>query len=258
MEPLPQIKLPSKDTTVCFADSVDFSIFALPTGINYQYNWSPATHLRDNSSANNRFFAPVGDYKYVITATTPIAGCSNKDSFTIHVVPPFEFESVTPVDTTIRYGDQIQITSESEAIYWLWSPITYLSDPIAKSPYARPLESTLYTLVGINQYGCRDTAQVNIKVEYMPNSGLPNAFSPNGDGLNDVFKIENLRFDKLTEFRVFNRYGQMVFETLNPKKGWDGTFNGKPAATDVYFYVVRLTLPDGKERAFKGEVTLLR
>jgi gliding motility-associated-like protein len=258
VEPLPQIQLPSKDTTICFADSVDFSISSLPSGVNYQYNWSPGTYLRDNTSANNKFFGPVGDYKYVITATTPIAGCSNKDSFMIHVVAPFEFEYVTPVDTTIRYGDQIQFDSESEAIYWLWSPITYLNDPTAKSPYAKPLKSTLYTLIGINQYGCKDTAEVNVKVEYMPNSGMPNAFSPNGDGLNDIFKIENLRFDKLTEFRIFNRYGQMVFETLNPEKGWDGTQGGKPAATDVYFYTVKLTLPDGTERAFKGEVTLIR
>jgi gliding motility-associated-like protein len=258
VEPLPRIQLPTRDSTVCLGDSVDISIFSLPTGVNYQYNWSPSTYLRDATSANNKFFAPVGDYKYVITATTPIAGCSSQDSFMMHVVPPFEFESVTPTDTTIRYGDQIQLNSESEAIYWLWTPITYLSDPISKFPYARPLKSTQYTLVGINQYGCKDSALVNIKVEYMPNSGMPNAFSPNGDGLNDVFRIENLRFDKLTEFRVFNRYGQMVFETLNPEKGWDGTFNDKPAATDVYYYQVRLTLPDGTERAFKGDVTLIR
>lgn len=259
VEPLPRIKLPAKDTTICVgADSVDLSVYALPTGIAYQYNWSPATYLRDNSSANNKLKAPVGDYRYVITATTPVAGCSSKDSFTVHVVPPFEFVSVRPVDTTIRYGDQIQFDSESEAIYWLWNPITYLSDPTAKAPYATPLESTRYTLVGINKYGCRDTALVNVKVIYEPNSGMPNAFSPNGDGLNDIFRVENLRYDKLTEFRIFNRYGQMVFETLDGRKGWDGTYNGQPAPMDVYFYTVKLTLPNGTERAFKGEVTLIR
>lgn len=259
VEPLPRIQLPSRDTTVCLdADSVDLNIFSLPTGIAYQYNWSPANNLRDNSSANNKFFAPVGNYQYVITATTPVAGCSSKDSFIIRVVPPFEFQWVSPVDTTIRYGDQIQFNSQSEAIYWLWNPVTYLNDPTAKSPLATPLESTRYTLVGINQYGCKDSAFVNVKVIYEPNSGLPNAFSPNGDGLNDIFKVENLRYDKLVEFRIFNRYGQMVFETQDGRKGWDGTFKGKPSPTDVYFYTVKLTLPDGTERAFKGEVTLIR
>ncbi len=259
VEPLPRIQLPSRDTTVCLdADSVDLNIFSLPTGVAYQYNWSPATNLRDNISANNKFFGPVGNYQYVITATTPVAGCSSKDSFIIRVVPPFEFQWVSPVDTTIRYGDQIQFNSQSEAIYWLWNPVTYLSDPIAKSPLATPLESTRYTLVGINQYGCKDSAFVNVKVIYEPNSGLPNAFSPNGDGLNDIFKVENLRYDKLVEFRIFNRYGQMVFETQDGRKGWDGTFNGKPSPTDVYFYTVKLTLPNGTERAFKGEVTLIR
>lgn len=258
VEPLPRIQLPAKDTTICVSDSIDLNVSSLPAGVNYQYNWAPSTYLRDNSSANNKFFGPVGDFKYVITSTTPIAGCSSKDSFTIHVVPPFEFQWVAPVDTTIRYGDQIQFDSESEAIYWLWAPVTYLSDPTAKAPYATPLENIHYNVVGINQYGCKDTADVNVKVIYEPNSGLPNAFTPNGDGLNDIFKVENLRFDKMTEFRVFNRYGEVVFYTQDPRKGWDGSYNGKPAAVDVYFYTVKLVLPNGTERAFKGEVTLLR
>jgi gliding motility-associated-like protein len=258
VEPIPQIQLPSKDTTICLADSVDISIFALPQGINYLYNWSPADYLRDNSSANNKFFGPVGDHKIVITATTPIAGCSNKDSMIIHVVPPFDFQWVTPVDTTIRYGDQIQLNSESEAIMWIWDPITYLSDPLAKDPYATPLQDMDYTLIGINQYGCKDTADVKIKVTYDSYSGMPNAFSPNGDGLNDVFKIENMRFDKLTEFKIFNRWGRQIFDTNIPSKGWDGNINGKPAAADVYYYSIKITLPDGTQKHLKGDLTLIR
>jgi gliding motility-associated-like protein len=258
VEPIPQIKLPSKDTTICLADSIDLSVFALPSSINYSWNWSPGNYLRDNFSPNNKFFGPVGDHKYVLTATTPVANCSNKDSMIIHVVPPFVFESVTPTDTTIRYGDQIQLNSESEAIMWIWDPGTYLSDPLAKDPYATPLEDIQYTLIGINQYGCKDTALVNINVEYESKSGMPNAFSPNGDGLNDVFRIENLRFDKMTEFRIFNRWGRQVFETNVPTKGWDGNIDGKPAPTDVYYYMIKITLPGGIEKHLKGDLTLIR
>lgn len=258
VEPIPQIVLPSKDTTICLADSIDLQIHALPDNINYSYNWDPATYLRDNFSANNKFFAPVGDYKYVITATTPVAGCSSKDSMVIHVVPPFVFESVTPADTTIKYGDQIQLSSESESIMWIWDPVTYLSDPLAREPFTRPLEPIRYTLVGINQYGCRDTAYVNINLEYNSFAGMPNAFTPNGDGLNDVFKIANLRFEKLTEFRVFNRWGRQVFETNVPTEGWDGTIKGEPAEADVYFYSIRITLPGGEQKHLKGDLTLIR
>lgn len=258
VEPIPQIHLPSKDTTICLADSVDLSIYAMPDGINYSYNWSPGSYLRDNFSANNKFFGPVGDHKFVITATTPIAGCTNKDSMLIHVVPPFDFESVTPTDTTVKYGDRIRLSSESEAIMWIWDPVTYLDDPLAREPYTTPLENIQYTLVGINQYGCKDTALVNINVIYNSNSGMPNAFTPNGDGLNDVFKIQNLRFEKLTEFKVFNRWGREIFDTNVPTRGWDGTISGEPAASDVYFYSIKITMPDGTQKHFKGDVTLIR
>jgi gliding motility-associated-like protein len=258
VEPIPQIKLPSKDTTICLADSIDLSVYALPEGINYSYNWSPGTYLRDNFSANNKLFAPVGDHKYVITATTPIANCSSKDSMVLHIVPPFDFTSVTPTDTTIKYGDRIRLSSESEAIMWIWDPVTYLDDPLAREPYTTPLETIQYSLIGINQYGCKDTALVTINVEYNSNSGMPNAFTPNGDGLNDIFKIENLRFDKLTEFKVFNRWGREVFDTNIPTRGWDGNISGEPAASDVYYYSIKITLPDGKQKHFKGDVTLIR
>ncbi len=258
VEPIPQIVLPSRDTTVCLSDSINLPVHSLPLGLNYTYNWSPSTYLRDNYSATNKLFAPVGDYKYVVTATTPVAHCSNKDSFIIHIVPPFTFESVRPTDTTIKYGDSIKLSSQSEAIYWIWDPITYLSDPLAREPFAKPLQNMTYTLRGINQYGCSDTALVKIKVVYEPNSGMPNAFSPNGDGLNDVFKIGNIKFEKMTEFKVFNRWGQCVYNGNDPMQGWDGTFKGKLAASDTYYYLVKLTFPGGVQKEFKGDVILIR
>jgi gliding motility-associated-like protein len=258
VEPIPQLVLPSHDTTVCLSDSVDISIHANPVNLNYIYTWSPATFLRDTYDANNKFFAPVGDYKYVITATTPVAHCFNKDSMNVHVVPPFTFQSVTPIDTTIRYGDKVKLSSESEAIYWIWDPITYLDDPLARQPWAMPLQNTKYTLIGINQYGCRDSAYVNIKVKYESNAGMANAFSPNGDGLNDVFKIQNIQFEKMTEFKVFNRWGKCVYDGNDPLKGWDGTFNGQKAAADVYYYQIKLTMPDASQKVLKGDITLIR
>lgn len=258
VEPIPQISLPSHDTTICLADSIDLQVYAEPLGLGYTYNWSPASNLRNDFSGNNRFFGGVGDYKYVITAATPVAHCINKDSMNIHVVPPFEFTSVTPKDTTIKYGDKIKLSSESEAIYWIWDPITFLDDPMARQPWASPLKDMNYEVIGINKYGCTDTADIHIKVVYDPKTGMPNAFSPNGDGLNDVFKIGNIQYEKMTQFRVFNRWGRIVYDGTDPLKGWDGTISGKPAASDVYYYHIKLTLPGGKQVEYKGDITLLR
>jgi len=260
VEPVPQISFNPEEITACLmpGDSLDLNAYVGPQGTNYNYQWSPAANLRDDHSLNNKFAAPVGDYVRKLTVSTPVANCTNEDSVTIHIVPPFSFSAIYPSDTTIHYGDSVRLDTEGDAVYWIWSPVTYLDDPLAKDPLARPLETTLYQVVGIDQYGCRDTADVLINVDFRSKANMPNAFSPNGDGNNDVFKIANREFEKMTEFKVFNRWGQLVYDGNDPDKGWDGTFKGQPAPMDTYHYIIRLIYPDATEKVFKGDVLLLR
>lgn len=258
VEPIPVINLIPKELTMCASDSADLNAYAGPSGTNYTYTWSPPDYLKDTYSPNNKFAGPVGEYKKVITVNTPVANCTSKDSMLIHVMPPFSFQWVSPLDTTIRYGDTIRLDSESPAIMWLWTPETYLDDPIAKNPLARPLENMTYHLIGYDENGCHDTASVHINVEYGTKVAVPNAFSPNGDGLNDEFKIANVFFEKLETFKVWNRYGEQVFESKDPLKGWDGSIKGQPAAMDTYFYLIRVVMPDGTPKTFKGDVILVR
>jgi gliding motility-associated-like protein len=112
--------------------------------------------------------------------------------------------------------------------------------------------------VGINQYGCRDTAFVIVDVDYTMVDMVPNAFSPNGDGANDIFYVKNLKYQKLTEFRVFNRYGTEVFSTTNPEEGWDGNYKGVKQDIGVYNYLIRVAMPGGAVKVYKGDVTLVR
>jgi len=259
VEPYPTIQMPARDTTICIQhDSVNLNILVDPTNIAYNYTWLPPTHLRNDYSSNNMFFAGQGTYDYDVAVSSPVAHCADTGHITIHVVPPFTFNWVSPEDTTIHYGDKIQLNSQSEAIYWLWDPITGLDNPNAEDPMASPRQSTKYTLVGYNKFGCTDTAMVNINVDYLPTYGIPNAFSPNGDGNNDFFKIEHIQYEKILTFKVFNRWGQLVYNGKDAKNGWDGRIDGKPAPTDVYNYYIELVLPLGKHQVYKGTVTLLR
>lgn len=258
VEPYPQIELPFKEITVCLEDSMDIFIKSLPYDFDFNYSFTPSTYLRNNYDQHNRFFAPPGDYNYTVTASSPLANCSTSEEFTIHVVPPFEFDWVSPSDTTINYGDTIVLDSHSEAEFWMWSPITYLSHPHRKNPLCYPEEDMVYTLVGLNKYGCSDTATVTIKVNYESTSILPSVFSPNGDGLNDFFGVEGLKYDKISSFQVFNRWGELVYDRPFDNKGWDGTFEGNPVEQGTYFYRIVLTLPDGKMKFFKGDITLVR
>lgn len=260
VEQYPQVIMPAKDTTVCInpGDSVQLTTFALPEGVNYSYQWTPAANLRDDHSRVNKFAGLPSDYHYTLVATTPLAHCSGQNEMTIHVVPPFHFTSVTPADTIIDYGEKVQMDAEGNAIAWVWLPVDYLDEPTLQKPTAQPTKSMQYMVMGMDKYGCRDTGFVNIQVKYQPNFFIPTAFTPNGDGKNDVFRIENVQFEKLLTFKIYNRLGQLVFDTKNVINGWDGTFNGKPAAADTYFYVIEVVLPDGTHQTFKGDITLVR
>ena len=94
-------------------------------------------------------------------------------------------------------------------------------------------------------------------VDKRDNLLVPTAFSPNGDGKNDVFKVSNLTFQRIMEFRVFNRWGQEIFNS-NTNAGWDGTWQGEPQDIGNYTYLIRVNSPDGSVETYKGDVTLVR
>ena len=87
---------------------------------------------------------------------------------------------------------------------------------------------------------------------------IPTAFSPNGDGINDVFKLVNVKNEKLIDFRVFNRWGTIVYNSKDMYQGWDGNYKGQAQATGVYGYAIRIMYEDGVEEIYKGTVTLVR
>jgi len=87
---------------------------------------------------------------------------------------------------------------------------------------------------------------------------IPNAFTPNNDGKNDVFKIRNFSSQRLLEFKIFNRWGTILFHTQDPKSGWDGTFKNTPQPMGVYGYVIRIAYSDNVVETYKGTITLIR
>jgi gliding motility-associated-like protein len=162
------------------------------------------------------------------------------------------------VSQTISYGSSLQLNADN-ALYYMWKPDDgSLSNPNINNPVASPLVPTTYTVYGMDIHGCSDSASLTIDLTY-GNIFIPDAFTPNGDGLNDYFNIGNLGYYKLDEFSVYNRWGQRIFYTSNSEsKGWDGTFNGIQQDMDVYNYLIVVTAPDGTGHTFKGDVTLIR
>jgi gliding motility-associated-like protein len=182
-------------------------------------------------------------------------------------VNPLPQLSVDPVTGTLCAGSIVKLQANGADNYQ-WSPATGLSDPAASNPIATVQSDILYTVTGTTS-GCSATAQVDLKLSsYCSGSGsgsnlgsgyyIPNAFSPNGDGANDLFRVRTGDVPKSFTLIVFNRYGGKIFETADIAAGWDGTIGGNLATAGTYVYTVVLTTSDGTVIKRQGTLILVR
>ena len=148
----------------------------------------------------------------------------------------------------------------SGGIRYLWSPPGDLDNPQVFNPVASPAQTTTYQVQITKANGCEttDTITVFAVTAYLDNAFLvPNAFTPDGDGKNDCFGIRHWGAVSNLHFSIFNRWGQMVFQTTDPKKCWDGTFKGALLPTASFVYFIEANTPCGPV-VRKGTVTLVR
>ena len=175
----------------------------------------------------------------------------------LYTMPPTHFLHDITVDQAIWYGKSIQLGVQGAWIYY-WQPNDgTLNDNNINTPVATPFEKTTYTVFGYLHSGCKDSAQVTIDV-LTTKELIPSAFTPDGDGKNDIFQVVNLQYGKLVEMRIFNRWGQVVCKTNDNNKGWDGTFNGVPQDLGVYGYLITVERENHQQVVYKGDVTLIR
>ncbi len=194
---------------------------------------------------------------YTVTYSM-VNNCPSSTTANIVIYPPLVLTNLTP-SQTIPYGNTIQLNADG-ALYYTWMPNDgSLSNPNINNPLATPIGTTNYVVIGTNLAGCKDTANIMVTVDSNATEFVPSAFTPNGDGLNDVFRMVNMKYEKLVEFSVYNRWGQLVYHnTHDPKQGWDGTYNGVPQDIGVYSYSIIVITAEGITRNYKGDVTLIR
>lgn len=162
-------------------------------------------------------------------------------------------------------GQEVVITTHSTDgqpyNVYSWTPASEFADQQAQSQHFNAKNSLQVVITAANADGCTDTAMVRFTVRpFRSDVIMPNAFTPNGDGINDVF-MPVLAVDggyQLTDFRIVNRWGQLLFSTAHVNTGWDGTFKGQLQSQDVYCYMITILFLDGTQKTFKGDVTLLR
>lgn len=243
----------SRDTAICYGSSITLQA----TGGSL-YAWRPVIYLDDPQSSTVTVSNPETDITYIV-AVFDTLGCPKADYDTIKLNVLRVFADAGPEDTSVVVGQPLLLEGTG-GITYDWSPPTYLNDPNIPRPIALPQDDIDYVVRVENAAGCFDTDTIKVKAYLLePDFYVPSAFTPDGDGNNDRFRPIALGLKSMDAFRVYNRWGQLVYSSRNPRDaGWDGKIKGQVQESGTYvWYAEGVTYLNQKiER--KGSVILIR
>ena len=242
--------LAGNDAALCPHDSVELSVTA-PAGTSY--HWSPSYYLSDSSSGNP-WVKPITSTVYTITATSSF-GCLDTVHIGVTVYPSAVI--YLPDSVTVYPGEAYPIHLQSNCTGFSWFPPEGLDNPLVADPTATPASSTKYLVTGTTDFGCKVVDSISIITSSSDLFALPNAFTP-GNGVNNLFRIILRGEANLNYFRIFDRWGNMVFQTTSIDAGWDGNYNGTPQPFGVYVYELQATASDGTLFTKHGNLTLIK
>ncbi|MDX1937805.1 MAG: gliding motility-associated C-terminal domain-containing protein [Flavihumibacter sp.] len=216
------------------------------------YDWQPTTGL-SNGSVPNPVAAPKLTTTYILRVLNSF-GCGDTDTVTVTVLTAPTADAGP--DLTIIEGTAVKINAQATGgtLTYLWSPPLYIDNPGILTPTVAPPDNLVYRLSVISANGC-GAAEDEVAVRVFKKLIVPNAFSPNGDGINDKWMIEAIGSYPEVVVEIFNRYGQKLFRSVGYTRPWDGTLNGQLLPIGTYYYLIdrKNGLPQ-----LSGSVTILR
>lgn len=250
----------SANDSICDGDQVPVTVTNTNPSITFTYVWSPDSIIVGGNTGDNIIVEPsVTQYVYVTASSN--TGCVVDDSIQIFVgYIPQSSVSATSSEYVVPEGSTVVLTGQPSGMSYQWTPTEGVSSPNSQQTNAFVDQTTLYQFTVTDGICTRnDTVEVRVYAFVCdePFLYIPNAFSPNGDGENDVLYVRGPAIKEMV-FRIYDRWGEMVFESFDRSTGWDGTFRGKEMDPDVYDYYLKAICIDNVESIVKGNVTLLR
>jgi gliding motility-associated-like protein len=245
------------DTTVCYKTNATLYGSASNLSGTVNYAWSPPDSLNTPNSPTT--IVRLDTTRQFTLTVTDNYGCNFSVTDSVLVTMQPELVAFAGNDTNAILGRQHQLLGTGRnATDFVWSPVGPLNNPFIANPLAVIYNDTYFYVHITDAIGCTDDDTIFIKAYEGPTYYLPNAFTPNGDGLNDVFFPTPVGIRSTDYFRVFDRYGAQMFQTREWMKGWDGKLKGKPAASGTYVWMIKGIDVNGSVVEMKGTVILLR
>ncbi len=247
VNPTPTAATSSPNNSICSGESVLLNI----TGGN-TYRWQPVTGL-SSVIVQNPLASPVSDIVYHAIAINQF-GC--EDTVDINVKVFAKAIANAGPDRLCVSTQSVQLLGSitGNPANFFWTEPIFMDNAFALQPFAKPPADTFFVLHVLSQNGC-GTSTDTVVVKVYKDIYIPNAFSPNGDAINPVWNIPSLAAYPDFEVRVFDRYGNVVFENKKILKPWDGTYKKQPLPTGAYVYFITI---NGGSQVYKGTVTIIR
>ncbi len=258
----PQPIITSPDV-VCVNSNIDFLGSLTVPDTSIRWSWTLGNGQTSTSQNTKTIYRTTGNPLISLEAANYL-GCKRSISKNVAVVPLPNINIIA--DPTVLSGTGIVIpaTFSSNVISYNWTPSNSLSCSNCPNPFAKPQFTTKYKVSVVDSNGCTSSRDITITVVCNEkNYFIPNTFTPNADGVNDVFYPRGSGINRIHSMRIFNRWGELVFERKDflaneAGAGWNGTVKGKPADQDVYVYIIEIICENATVIPYRGNVALIR
>jgi len=264
---LPQAAIDPRDTTICYGQSAPLQA-VVTTGTDYDWE-SPGAGQEGRKGAiqavpysTGLVVTPMQTTAYILTIHNDGCPIPVTDTMTVAVVPPIRF--TLPADTLVVVDQPLHFQATTNDPYgdrYEWTPGTGLNDPDVADPvgiYGSDMTAISYQIKATDSFGCYGTATIHVTIAHtLPDIFVPNAFTPGGSS-NNIFRPVCMGIASLDYFRVFNRWGQLMYSTAQMGDGWDGRIQGNMQGSNTFMWILKGTDYMGKVITKRGTVVLIR